>query len=76
MTITTSRPGKRVSAAPAPNGTAMSPPNTTADKLTTSDDLTIASSAGSLLAAFCGGLAWAHDQELLAAVFAFEARPR
>jgi hypothetical protein len=37
----------------------------------------------SLLAAFCGGLAWAHDQELFAAAFAaaavvagFEARPR
>jgi hypothetical protein len=37
----------------------------------------------SLLAAFCGGLAWAYDQELFAAAFAaaavvagFEARPR
>jgi hypothetical protein len=36
----------------------------------------------SLLAGFCGGLAWAHDQELFAAAFAvaavvagFEARP-
>jgi hypothetical protein len=37
----------------------------------------------SALAAFCGGLAWAHDQALFAAAFAgaavvagFEARPR
>jgi hypothetical protein len=37
----------------------------------------------SLLAAFCGGLAWAHDQKFFAAAFAvaavvagFEARPR
>ena len=37
----------------------------------------------SLLAAFCGGLAWTHNQELFAATFAaatvvagFEARPR
>jgi hypothetical protein len=37
----------------------------------------------SVLAAFCSGLAWAHDQELFAAAFAaaavvagFEARPR
>jgi hypothetical protein len=37
----------------------------------------------SLVAAFCGGLAWAHDQQLFAAAFAaaavvagFEARPR
>src|SRR5262245_50613484 len=47
MTITASRPGNRVSATAAPNGTPMSPPKTTADKLTMSDNRTIASNAGS-----------------------------
>src|SRR5262249_6655490 len=47
MTITASWPGKRDSATAAPNGTPMSPPKTTADKLTMSDKRTIASSAGS-----------------------------
>jgi len=47
MTITASRPGKRISAMAAPNGTPMNPPKTTADKLTMSDNRTIASSAGS-----------------------------
>src|SRR5262249_56436567 len=51
MTITASWPGKRISATAAPNGTPMSAPKTTADKLTMSDNRTIASSAGSPLTA-------------------------
>ena len=45
--MTTSRPGKRVSAIRAPNGTPMSAAQSTADRLTISDSRTMAMSVGS-----------------------------
>jgi hypothetical protein len=67
ITITASRPGKRVSAMPAPNGTPIRPPSTTAERLTTSDSRTMANSAGSPASTSCRAEASTGIEPILSA---------
>src|SRR5260370_34480924 len=57
-TTTPNRPGKRVSASSAPRGMPARAASATADKLTTSESLTIANSVGSPFRISCQALNW------------------